>query len=212
MKQELLDQIKLDEKGLIPAILQDAFTGRVLMLAYMNRESLEKTLATGRCWFYSRSRQALWEKGATSGNYQSVQDLQCDCDGDTLLIRVHSAGPTCHTGAQSCFDRDTGSHQPTSTRFFGIVDELAALIHRRHLERPEGSYTKKLFDAGIKKIAQKVGEEGLEVALAAVAEENPRLAEESADLIYHLLVLLEARGLSLEAVGKVLQQRADKPS
>ncbi|MGH7493767.1 MAG: bifunctional phosphoribosyl-AMP cyclohydrolase/phosphoribosyl-ATP diphosphatase HisIE [bacterium] len=212
MKQELLDQVKFDERGLIPAILQDVFTGRVLMLAYMNRESLERTLTTGHCWFYSRSRQALWEKGATSGNYQYVHEIHRDCDQDSLLIRVHGAGPACHTGAQSCFAGEPIDTRPTSTVFFGSVDELAAVIHRCNLERPEGSYTKRLFDAGIKKIAQKVGEEGLEVALAAVGEENARLAAESADLMYHLLVLLEARGLALEEVGKVLQQRADKQS
>jgi phosphoribosyl-ATP pyrophosphohydrolase/phosphoribosyl-AMP cyclohydrolase len=195
---------------LLPAILQDAFTGRVLMLAYVNRESLEKTLATGHCWFYSRSRQALWEKGATSGNYQYVHAIHSDCDHDCLLIQVRSAGPACHTGAPSCFAGEVAEISPIATSFFNIVHELAALIHRRNLERPEGSYTKKIMDAGIKKIAQKVGEEGLEVALAAVVEDDARLAEETADLIYHLLVLLEARGLALEEIGKVLQQRAGK--
>ena len=210
MTSELFDNIKFDEQGLIPAIVQDAFSGRVLMLAYMNRESLERTLATGRCWFYSRSRQQLWEKGATSGNYQNVQRVQYDCDGDALLLHVQSAGPACHTGRQSCFDAEPAENASTPVAFLSAVRELAERIHARRVALPEGSYTARLLRAGPKKIAQKVGEEGLEVALAAVVENDDRLAEEAADLVYHLLVALEARGLPLDLVGEVLQKRAGK--
>lgn len=206
MNPELLDKIKFDANGLVPAILQDHFTGRVLMLAYMNRASLEKTLATGHCWFYSRSRQELWEKGATSGNFQQVQEIRLDCDGDTLLIRVQSAGPACHTGSVSCFDEAQLNESPTA--FFEMVDNLSRLLHERNLKRPEGSYTTKLFNAGTRQIAKKLGEEGVEVALAAVAEADDRFAEEAADLVYNLLVLLEARGVPLNKVGEVLRQRA----
>ena len=208
MNQQLLEQIKFDERGLIPAIVQEAFTGRVLMLAYMNRESVQKTFETGRCWFYSRSRLQLWEKGATSGNYQFVESLHPDCDSDTLLIKVRSAGPACHTGAQSCFENEAPGENPPPVVLFKSIAALAEIVRQRHAARPAGSYTAQLFDAGLKKIAQKVGEEGLEVALAAVGEDDGRLAEEAADLIYHLLVLLEARGLSPDRVGEVLQQRA----
>ncbi|NUO83893.1 bifunctional phosphoribosyl-AMP cyclohydrolase/phosphoribosyl-ATP diphosphatase HisIE [candidate division KSB1 bacterium] len=208
MNPELLDKIKFDANGLVPAILQDHFTGRVLMLAYMNRASLEKTLATGHCWFYSRSRQELWEKGATSGNFQQVQEIRLDCDGDTLLIRVQSAGPACHTGSVSCFDEAQLNESATATAFFEMVDNLSRLLHERNLKRPEGSYTTKLFNAGTRQIAKKLGEEGVEVALAAVAEADDRFAEEAADLVYNLLVLLEARGVPLNKVGEVLRQRA----
>lgn len=210
MNHELLDKIKFDENGLIPAILQEAFTSRILMLAYMNRESLEKSLATGHCWFYSRSRKQLWEKGATSGSYQFIENIRPDCDGDTLLIEVRAAGPACHTGAPGCFDNEKTNEEAIPTSFFSMVARLAALIHQRRLEKPEGSYTTRLFESGVKKIAQKVGEEGLEVALAGVSENDDRLVEETADLIYHLLVLLEERGLSLDKVGEILQQRAGK--
>ncbi len=202
----MLDQIKFDANGLVPAILQDHFTGRVLMLAYMNRASLEKTLATGHCWFYSRSRKELWEKGATSGNFQHVEEIRADCDGDTLLIRVKRAGPACHTGSVSCFDKEESHHNATA--FYEMVDHLARLLHERNLQRPEGSYTTKLFNAGVRQIAKKLGEEGVELALAAVDEDDDRFADEAADLVYNLLVLLEARGVTLDKIGEVLRQRA----
>lgn len=210
MNDDLLNKIAFDANGLAPAILQDYFTGRVLMLAHMNRASLEKTLETGRCWFYSRSRQELWEKGATSGNYQYVQEIRYDCDADTLLIKVKSAGPACHTGSTSCFDTANESKPPAATTFFEMVDYLTRLLHERNVNRPEGSYSTKLFNAGTRQIAKKLGEEGVELALAAVDENDERFAEEAADLIYNLLVLLESRGLSIKNVGEVLQQRTQR--
>jgi len=213
---DLLDTVRFDARGLVPAIVQDIRTRRVLMLAYMNRESLQKTLETGRCWFYSRSRQALWEKGATSGHYQRVRHIELDCDGDTLLCLVEPEGPACHTGSASCFDRQPEDlrrdEQPAhhSAALAAILDDLVRIIHERNLQRPEGSHTTRLFNAGMGKIAKKVGEEGVEVALASVSESDERLAEEVADLIYYLLVLLEARSLSLDAVAAVLQRRALK--
>jgi len=210
MNPELLDKITFDANGLAPAILQDHFTGRVLMLAYMNRASLERTLATGHCWFYSRSRQELWEKGAISGNFQHVQEILLDCDGDTLLIRVKGAGPACHTGSVSCFDLPESNDKAVAATFFEMVDYLSRLLHERNLERPEGSYTTRLFNAGTRQIAKKLGEEGVEVALAAVAEADDRFAEEAADLVYNLLVLLEARSVGLDKIGEVLRQRARK--
>jgi len=210
MNSELLATIKFDHHGLAPAILQDYYTGRVLMLAYMNQASLQKTLETGHCWFYSRRRNELWEKGATSGNYQQVQEIRYDCDADALLIQVKSAGPACHTGKHSCFDATEAPNKFGATTFFKMVDDLTQLLHERNLQRPEGSYTTKLFNAGMRQIAKKLGEEGVEVALAAIDENDERLAEEAADLIYNLLVLLEARGLSINKVGEVLQQRTLK--
>ena len=210
MNHDLIEKIKFDATGLAPAIVQDYFTGRVLMLAYMNRASLQKTLETGRCWFYSRSRQELWEKGATSGHYQNVQEIRCDCDADTLLIRVKSDGPACHTGKTSCFDTTIAPNKFEATIFFTMVEHLMQLLHERNRQRPEGSYTTKLFNAGTRQIAKKLGEEGVEVALAAVTEDDGRLAEEASDLIFNLLVLLESRGISLNTIGEVLQQRAHK--
>jgi phosphoribosyl-ATP pyrophosphohydrolase/phosphoribosyl-AMP cyclohydrolase len=208
MNDDLLNKIKFDANGLAPAILQDYFTGRVLTLAYMNRASLKKTLETGRCWFYSRSRQELWEKGATSGNYQYVQEIRYDCDADALLIKVKSAGPACHTGSTSCFDTATESQPLPATAFFEMVDYLSRLLHARNINRPEGSYSTKLFNAGTRQIAKKLGEEGVELALAAVDENDERLADEAADLIYNLLVLLESRGISLHQIGETLRRRA----
>jgi phosphoribosyl-ATP pyrophosphohydrolase/phosphoribosyl-AMP cyclohydrolase len=205
-----IDKIKFDGNGLAPAILQDYFTGRVLTLAYMNRTSLEKTLETGHCWFFSRSRQELWEKGATSGNYQYVKEIRYDCDADALLIKVQSAGPACHTGNTSCFDTTEDSGNPVATTFFEMVDYLTQLLHERNINRPEGSYSAKLFNAGTRQIAKKLGEEGVELALAAVGEDDSRLTEEAADLIYNLLVLFEQRGLSLDKVGEVMRRRAQK--
>lgn len=207
-----IEQIKFDANGLAPAILQDHFTGRVLMLAYMNRDSLEKTLATGHCWFYSRSRRELWEKGATSGHFQHVQEIRFDCDADAILVRVKSSGPACHTGKTSCFDAPEGESQTAASTFFEMIDYLTRLLHERNVNRPEGSYSTKLFQAGTRQIAKKLGEEGVEVALAAVAENEERLAEECADLIYNLLMLLESRGLSVNQIGEVLRRRTQRRS
>ncbi len=183
--------------GLLPAIVQDAATQRVLMLGYMNREALHITLDTRRVTFYSRSRQCLWSKGETSGHTLDLVSMQPDCDDDTLLVQVHPNGPTCHLGAASCF-----SGAPANT-----LSDLDALIATRERERPEGSYTTRLFAAGVRRIAQKVGEEGVETALAAVVQDDAAVLGESADLVYHLLVLLRARGLSFDAVSQVLLER-----
>lgn len=206
---DLVHRLRFDDRGLVPAILQEWSTGRVLMLAYMNRQSLEKTLETGHCWFYSRSRDELWEKGATSGNYQRVREIRLDCDGDALLVLVDPDGPACHRGTLSCFDAlSPEEKQGRINSFFEVLACLREIIHQRYIERPGDSYTVRLFAGGPQAIAKKVGEEGVEVALAALAESDDRLASEVADLIYHLLVLLEARALDLDAVATVLSSRA----
>jgi len=185
------------QNGLLPAIVQDADSRRVLMLGYMSREALQKTLETKQVVFFSRSKGRLWTKGETTGHVLELISLEADCDRDTLLVQARPKGPTCHLGTVSCFP-----HAPADT-----LGELQALIRTRHAERPPGSYTTKLFDAGIKRIAQKVGEEGLETALAAVVEDDAPLLGEAADLLYHLIVLLQARGLSLADALAVLEQR-----
>jgi phosphoribosyl-ATP pyrophosphohydrolase/phosphoribosyl-AMP cyclohydrolase len=185
------------QDGLLPAIVQDAATHRVLMLGYMDRAALEATLGTGRVTFYSRSRARLWVKGETSGNGLELVSIAADCDGDSLLVLARPQGPTCHRGTTSCFDEAPGD----------FLAELDALIAMRQTQRPEGSYTTKLFDAGTRRIAQKVGEEGVETALAAVVQGDAELLGESADLIYHLMVLLHARGLALNDAVEVLRQR-----
>ena len=193
--------VKFDERGLIPAIVQDANTREVLTLAYMNRESLEKTIETRETWFWSRSRNELWHKGETSGNTQQVIDLVADCDGDAIVVLVKPAGPACHTGARSCFDLkeqvDLGV----------LLAQLYTLIETRKRDRPEGSYTTYLFDHGLDKILKKVGEESAETIIAAKNEDAKPLVAEVSDLIYHLLVLLVARGVSLEDVRDELEQR-----
>ncbi|HVU80429.1 MAG TPA: bifunctional phosphoribosyl-AMP cyclohydrolase/phosphoribosyl-ATP diphosphatase HisIE [Rhodanobacteraceae bacterium] len=186
--------------GLIPAIVQHCVTGEVLMLGYMNAEALAATRASGFVTFWSRSKQRLWKKGETSGNVLAVKSIQADCDGDTLLIQAESHGPTCHLGTSSCFGEDA---KPP----LAFLAELDALVAQRNAERPAGSYTTELFEAGIRRIAQKIGEEGVETALAAVAQDDAALKGEAADLVYHLLVLLRARGLSLADVAAVLAQR-----
>ena len=185
------------QAGLIPAVVQDASTRRVLMLGWMSPQSLAITLAEQRVTFFSRSRNRLWTKGETSGNHLSVVSIEADCDADTLLVQAEPAGPTCHLGRESCFPSAPGDS----------LAELDALIAQRHRDRPVGSYTTTLFDSGTRRIAQKVGEEGVEVALAAVAQDEQALLEESADLMYHLIVMLRARGLSLEDVRGVLASR-----
>jgi phosphoribosyl-ATP pyrophosphohydrolase/phosphoribosyl-AMP cyclohydrolase len=193
--------LKFDERGLIPAIVQDASTREVLTLAYMNRESLERTIETRETWFWSRSRNELWHKGETSGNTQQVVDLVPDCDVDAIVVLVKPAGPACHTGARSCFDlqqdEDIGA----------LLAQLYKLIESRERERPEGSYTTYLFDKGIDKILKKVGEESAETIIAAKNEDAKPLVSEVSDLIYHLLVLLVARGVSLDQIREELAQR-----
>lgn len=183
--------------GLLPAIIQDVATHRVLMLGYMNREALAATLASGRVTFFSRSKQRLWTKGESSGHVLELVSIAMDCDADTLLVQARPHGPTCHLQRVSCF-----AHAPADT-----LAQLDALIERRSIEKPDGSYTTKLFDAGIKRIAQKVGEEGVETALAAVAGDDAEVCSEAADLLYHLLVLLRARGLGLSDVLQTLERR-----
>lgn len=192
--------LKFDERGLIPAIVQDAINGRVLMMAWMNAESLQLTLESGEAWFWSRSRSELWRKGATSGNVLRVRELRADCDGDTLLLRAEPAGPACHTGKESCFFTPLTTASQEETPRAGFLDELEGIVAARRTAPPESSYTARLFAKGRLKIAQKVGEEGLESALAGVAQDDDRLIDESADLLFHLLVLLNERGIPLSTV------------
>lgn len=192
--------LKFDERGLIPAIVQDAINGRVLMMAWMNAESLQLTLESGEAWFWSRSRSELWHKGATSGNVLRVRELRADCDGDTLLLRAEPAGPACHTGKESCFFTSLTTASQEETPRAGFLDELEGIVAARRTAQPESSYTARLFAKGRLKIAQKVGEEGLESALAGVAQDDDRLIDESADLLFHLLVLLNERGIPLSTV------------
>jgi phosphoribosyl-AMP cyclohydrolase / phosphoribosyl-ATP pyrophosphohydrolase len=189
--------------GLVPAIVQDAVSGRVLMLGYMNREALEATLERRHVVFFSRSKQRLWEKGEISGHHLTLVDWRADCDADTLLFLAHPAGAVCHTGTQTCFGDDV----LTEVERLSFLVELEQLIRQRRAEKPSGSYTAALLAQGIRRIAQKVGEEGLEVALAAVADSDEALLNECADLLYHLLVLLQGRSLSLEAVVEQLRRR-----
>lgn len=186
--------------GLLPAIVQHWQSGAVLMLGYMNREALAASRALGNVTFHSRSKQRLWTKGEQSGNVLKLTSIDLDCDRDTFLVRAEPIGPTCHTGSPTCF----ASATPLPLAF---LSELDAVILRRHAERPAGRYTTRLFDAGVRAIAQKVGEEGVETALAAVVEDDDALLGESADLLYHLVVLLRSRGLALADVARVLAAR-----
>ena len=186
--------------GLVPAIVQDAQTEQVLMLGYMNAESLAKTQETGLVTFYSRSRDAIWTKGETSGNMLQLQSITADCDSDTLLVRAIPAGPTCHKGTVSCF----GGDGPQGLGFLGYLEDL---IEGRKTADPESSYTAKLLQGPLRRAAQKVGEEGVETALAAVAETEEKLTSEAADLLYHLIVLLAAKDVKLADVMAELRQR-----
>lgn len=192
--------------GLLPAIVQDAFDGRVLMLAWMNPDALERSLESGLVTFWSRSRQQLWTKGDTSGNRLRLVAVHADCDSDCLLVLAQPEGPACHRGTDTCFDA-----QAPVAPGLALLAGLERLIAQRDAERPEDSYTTRLLEAGIKRIAQKVGEEGVETALAAVAGERDELAGEAADLLYHLLVLLRAGGLQLADVVAVLRARHGQP-
>ncbi len=199
--------VKFDEKGLVPAIIQDAATKEVLTLAYMNEESLEKTLETGETWFFSRSRQELWHKGETSGNTQIVVSINYDCDQDAILVQVNPKGPACHTGAVSCFsERVYESDAPN----LAILSTLEKVIQSREKERPEGAYTTYLFEKGVDKILKKVGEEASEVIIAAKNRSHEELKWEAADLLYHLQVLLVEQGLPLKEVLNTLNERHNK--
>jgi phosphoribosyl-ATP pyrophosphohydrolase/phosphoribosyl-AMP cyclohydrolase len=206
------ESLAWDERGLLPAVVQDARTGEVLTLAWMNRESLARTLETGETWFWSRSRQALWHKGETSGNVQRVAALAADCDQDALVVRVTPAGPACHTGARTCFHREvegapTGPASLTGESLGAALDGLLATIAQRKADLPEGSYTTYLFRAGLNKVLKKVGEETTEVVIAAKESDDEALAGEVADLLYHLSVLLAARALPPEQVARKLAER-----
>lgn len=185
------------QQGLLPAIVQDAASLRVLMVGYMDLPALQATLDTGLVTFHSRSRNEQWVKGETSGNTLQLVRVEADCDADSLLVIARPAGPTCHTGQQSCFETAPGA----------FLAELDEVISRRKLERPEDSYTAALLQSGVRRVAQKVGEEGVETALAAVAQSDDELLGEAADLLYHLIVLLQARELSLEDAVAVLERR-----
>ena len=187
--------------GLVPAIIQDPTTGKVLMLGYMNQEAYEKTMATGKVTFYSRSRQCLWTKGETSGNYLHLVSISVDCDNDTLLVKATPDGPTCHTGTDTCW----GEKNETNPLLF--LSELQDFIIKRHEEMPEGSYTTSLFKDGLNRMAQKVGEEALELVIEAVNGTNDRLIYEGSDMLYHLIVLLTSKGLRIEDMTHELQER-----
>ncbi|WP_342416229.1 bifunctional phosphoribosyl-AMP cyclohydrolase/phosphoribosyl-ATP diphosphatase HisIE [Paenibacillus sp. FSL R10-2782] len=232
--EQVLDNIRWNEAGLVSAIVQDDATLQVLTLAYMNRESLKLSLESGETWFWSRSRQELWHKGATSGNTQKITSIQLDCDGDALLVRVIPNGPACHTGETSCFFRDisvpgtavapakenaggqasvttqTGTAHAASDRF-EVLAQLEAIIKEREVTRPEGAYTTYLFDKGVDKILKKVGEEASETIIAAKNKDNEELRLEVSDLIYHLLVLLQERKLPLDDVLAELNRRHERP-
>jgi phosphoribosyl-ATP pyrophosphohydrolase/phosphoribosyl-AMP cyclohydrolase len=198
MQPEQIDALAWEKQsGLLPAIVQDAGTLRVLMLGYMDRAALQATLDTRRVTFFSRSKGRLWTKGEQSGHFLQLVSIEDDCDSDTLLVLAHPQGPTCHLQRTSCFPQAPGD----------FLTELDALVAQRERERPAGSYTTRLFEAGVRSIAQKVGEEGVEMALAAVAQQDAELAGEAADLLYHLLVLLRSRGMALEDAVAVLRTR-----
>lgn len=187
-------------EGLVPAIIQDARTEKVLMLGFMNPEALEKTRREGKVTFYSRTRKRLWTKGEESGNFLFVEEILEDCDRDTLLIRARPEGPVCHTGSDTCFNQENHAG-------LAFVADLQQLIHRRREEMPEGSYTTSLFKAGMNKIAQKVGEEAVELVIESGGRDDSRFLDEAADLVYHLLVLLSARGMDIRDVAGVLEER-----
>lgn len=209
-----IEELKFDDNGLIPAVVQDAATREVLTVAYMNEESLSKSLETRETWFYSRSRQELWHKGATSGNTQKIVEIKYDCDGDSLVVLVEPAGPACHTGAVSCFSESLlkrSTDQLTSLGDFAVMLELENTIREREQDMPEGAYTTYLFEKGVDKILKKVGEEASEVIIAAKNRDPEELKWESADLLYHLMVLLQEQKLPLKEVLGVLNKRK-KPS
>lgn len=189
--------------GLVPAIIQDATTRKVLMLGFMNEEAYQKTIATNHVTFWSRTRNTLWTKGETSGNFLNLVDIKVDCDNDTLLVQAHPDGPTCHKGTDTCW----GEQNEQNPLLF--LTELQDFINKRKQEMPEGSYTTKLFTEGINKIAQKVGEEALETVIEATNGTNDHLVYEASDLLYHLLVMLADKGLRIEDVAVELQKRHD---
>ncbi|PPA70192.1 bifunctional phosphoribosyl-AMP cyclohydrolase/phosphoribosyl-ATP diphosphatase HisIE [Jeotgalibacillus proteolyticus] len=213
MKDDIT-RIRFDQNGLIPAVVQDADTGEVLTVAYMNEESVQKSVETKETWFWSRSRNELWHKGETSGNTQRIVEMKLDCDQDALVVRVLPNGPACHTGERSCFyetffqnDEAAAAEQPGS-----ILSKLERLIAERDEERPEGAYTTYLFEEGVDKILKKVGEEASEVIIAAKNRDAEELKWETADLLYHTMVLLREQKLPFSEVLNVLEERHNKPA
>jgi phosphoribosyl-AMP cyclohydrolase / phosphoribosyl-ATP pyrophosphohydrolase len=211
-----IEQIKFDERGLVPVVVQDVNTRQVLTLAWMNAESLRRTVETKETWFFSRSRASLWHKGETSGHTQRVTDILVDCDSDALTILVEPEGPACHTGQQTCFhnalkEADLSEEIADQVSDPGtVLNELYALIETRKRDRPAGSYTTYLFDQGLDKILKKVGEEASETIIAAKNKDASLLAGEVSDLVYHLLVLMVERGVTLDQVGNELRRRRQK--
>ena len=196
---DVLQKARFGADGLIPAVIQDVRTREVLTVAYMNQEALRLTLERGETWLWSRSRNQLWHKGETSGNSQKVVNISLDCDDDTVLVEVEPKGPACHTGAYSCFGTEPGLE--------GVLEDLYNLIQERKEQRPEGSYTTYLFNSGLDKILKKVGEEATETVVAAKNPDSARLTAETADLLYHLMVMLVERGVELEDVIRELKDR-----
>lgn len=200
----MLMEIDFEKQGgLVPAIIQDSITNNVLMLGYMNQEAYEQTIKTGKVTFWSRSRQCLWTKGETSGNFLNLVSIKSDCDNDTLLVRVNPVGPACHLGTDTCW----GEKNEANPLLF--LTELQDFINKRHEEMPEGSYTTSLFKDGLNRIAQKVGEEALEAVIEATNGTNERLIYEASDMFYHLIVLLTSKGLRIENIAQELQVRHD---
>jgi phosphoribosyl-AMP cyclohydrolase / phosphoribosyl-ATP pyrophosphohydrolase len=201
-----MNDIRFDSNGLITTVVQDFSTKEVLMVAYMNQESLEQTIKTGQTWFFSRSRNELWHKGETSGNYQSVKGIRYDCDGDALLIEVEPLGPACHTGEKSCFYRNIVESE--STLVHSVISRLFETVKERKANPKEGSYTQYLFNKGIDKILKKVGEETSEVIIAAKNNSKEELIYETADLVYHMTVLLVNQGIDIKDITDELKKRA----
>lgn len=206
----MMDDIKYDERGLVPAIVQDYRTGEVLMLAYMSRESLEKTIETGRSWFYSRSRKELWEKGATSGNIQEIESISYDCDGDCLLLKVRQKGNACHTGSRSCFYRTLWSdgQNEKSANIGTVIEKLYEKVEERRSNPVSDSYTCYLFSKGLDKILKKVGEESTEVVIAAKNRSKSEAIYEISDLLYHLTVLMVDMEVGFGEIAEELLRRA----
>lgn len=202
----VIERVRFNADGLVPAVVQDAGDGRVLTQAWMNRESLERTLERGETWFWSRSRQELWHKGATSGNTQAVRSVSLDCDGDAILVLVDQTGVACHTGAATCFHDRVGGEAPVEP-FAALTDLERTIADRAAAADPGSSYTARLLDKGIDTVCKKVGEEATEVAIAAKGREHDQVVYESADLLFHLAVLWRASGVSLEEVAAELASR-----
>lgn len=201
-----IDFYKMD--GLVPAIIQDAQTDKVLMLGFMNEEAYKKTVETGKVTFWSRTRNTLWTKGETSGNFLNVVEILNDCDQDTLLIKANPVGPVCHTGADTCWN-EKNPHKPANSKDNALLflSELQDFIEKRHEEMPEGSYTTSLFKDGLNRMAQKVGEEALELVIEACNGTNERMIYEGSDMLYHLIVLLTSKGLRIEDMASELKER-----